>query len=386
MSTDCPVCGSASTRTLIAIDRVPVFCNVLYEHADEARSAAQAPMELRFCDSCTHCFNGRFDPSLVAYSPTYENALHFSATFRAYAQTLVERLVREHALHDADIVEVGCGDGTFLKQLCEAGGNRGWGFDPSREAGVDGPVTFVKEYYSETSSEVAADFVCCRHVLEHIGEPIPFLTSIAHTMRSGGDARGYFEVPNSLYTLRDHGIWDIIYEHCSYFSPVSLRTALNTGGFGCLRLEEEYGGQFLGADVNLSGGRATDEQTEQSEAEDIAALADAFARFHEETLAHWQKKLAGFADSGRRVVSWGAGSKGVTFLNLADRGHVVDRIADINPRKRGHFVPGGGQQVVSPDMLGADAPDTVILMNPVYRDEVGTMLSELGISCEIEVV
>ena len=55
----------------------------------------------------------------------------------------------------------------------------------------------------------------------------------------------FFEVPNSLYTLRDGGIWDLIYEHRSYFSPLSLARIFWGCGFEPLEIQETYGKQFL---------------------------------------------------------------------------------------------------------------------------------------------
>ena len=89
-----------------------------------------------------------------------------------YAQSLVERLVREHDLRGKYIVEIGCGGGELLAMLCERGGNRGVGFDPSQEpvelGGGAGSIRIVPDVYSERYLDEHVDFVCCRHVLEHL--------------------------------------------------------------------------------------------------------------------------------------------------------------------------------------------------------------------------
>ena len=55
----------------------------------------------------------------------------------------------------------------------------------------------------------------------------------------------FFEVPNGLFTLRDKGVWDLIYEHISYFTPASLARAFALSGFEVLDLQEAYDGQYL---------------------------------------------------------------------------------------------------------------------------------------------
>ena len=67
----------------------------------------------------------------------------------------------------------------------------------------------------------------------------------------------------------------------------------------------------------------------------------------------------------------------LTALGIgADR---VEQVVDINPHKQGMHVPGTGQQIVAPAALRVRPPDLVVLMNPVYRQEVGAELERLGL-------
>ena len=84
---------------------------------------------------------------------------------------------------------------------------------------------------------------------------------------------------------------------------------------------------------------------------------------------------------GERVVAWGAGSKGNTFLNLV--GQDVAAIVDINPKKRGKFVAGTGQPILAPDQLVESPPAAVVIMNPVYRTEIAASLDALGIESRL---
>ena len=44
---------------------------------------------------------------------------------------------------------------------------------------------------------------------------------------------------------------------------------------------------------------------------------------------------------------------------------------------------GTGQEVVSPEFLRDYKPDAVIVMNPIYKREIGETLEALGVSAEI---
>ena len=97
----------------------------------------------------------------------------------------------------------------------------------------------------------------------------------------------------------------------------------------------------------------------------------------------WQQRLGELSAAGRRGVVWGAGSKGVTFLNALNAGEEIAAVVDINPRKRGRHVPVSGHPVVAPADLVADPPATAIVLNPVYVDEIGAQLAELGLSTQV---
>ena len=83
-------------------------------------------------------------------------------------------------------------------------------------------------------------------------------------------------------------------------------------------------------------------------------------------LQHGRQRIDQSRSDRQRVVVWGAGAKGVMFLNLlkVTTGSGVDWVVDINPRKKGHFVPLRGQRIVGPDYLSQNSPDLVVVMNP----------------------
>ena len=69
---------------------------------------------------------------------------------------------------------------------------------------------------------------------------------------------------------------------------------------------------------------------------------------------------------GRPAVVWGAGSKGVAFLNTIDTADASDNVVDINPRKHGMHVAGTGQEIIGPAALKTADPSLIIVMNPNY--------------------
>jgi hypothetical protein len=60
----------------------------------------------------------------------------------------------------------------------------------------------------------------------------------------------------------------------------------------------------------------------------------------------------------------------------------IECVVDINPRKQGRYVAGTGQRIVPPEFLRDYRPGVIIVMNPVYRDEIREMTERLGVTAE----
>ncbi len=384
----CAACGSDELECFFSIPQTPVNCIVLRATREAALNAATGRIELGFCAICGAVSNIAFDPNLVDYDQRYDNSLHFSPTFRKYADGVAHDLVERYNLHGKNVIDLGCGNAEFLSLVCALGNNRGAGFDPSfiqgranLEAGKG--VRVVQDYYSERYAGYAADFVICRHVLEHIPNPKEFLRNVRGALRGNPEAAIFFELPNASFVLQKNGVWDILYEHCFYYSSGALRRLFSVCGFDVLNVSETFGRQYLCLEARVSSGETGLLGDAADDLDSMRADTLQFANAFRCQYAHWRRMLDRFAGEGKRVALWGAGAKGVMFLNAVGKVSSVEYIVDVNPHKSGSYIPGTGQRVVSPEFLKQYRPDVLLLANPNYRDEISRQVAAFGIAPDL---
>ncbi|GAB63294.1 MAG: methyltransferase domain-containing protein [Candidatus Jettenia sp.] len=384
--TQCPVCLSSQFSTFYTISHAPAHVGILWRSKEEALHCLRGDIELACCSDCGFISNIAFDSSLMEYTEEYDNSLHFSKYYQNYAESVAKRLVEDYQLYDKKIIEIGSGKGDFLSFICKIGKNYGTGFDPSYRGNLSpvqssDRITFIRDYYSANYSHYQGDLICSRHVFEHIPNPFEFLTALRSTINGQGNHPIlYFEVPNILLILKDLSVWDIIYEHCSYFGAASLERVFNLSKFDTIKLFESFGNQCIGIeatparDVGKSLARNSDKITE------LLTLVRDFSHKCKIKLEEWENTLQHIEQNNEGTVIWGAGSKSVSFLNILNIKDQITYVVDINPRKRGCYIPGTGQKIILPEELKNHIPDNVIVMNPLYKQEIQQQLNSLGLN------
>ncbi|MGA8870467.1 MAG: class I SAM-dependent methyltransferase [Candidatus Acidiferrales bacterium] len=384
----CPACGAGELESFFKLRDLPVNCIALCTTREAALKCPKGDIDLGFCRRCGAISNLVFDAARLTYDPSYDNSLHFSPSFQKYAESVARSLVDEYDLHSKNIIEVGCGSGQFLSLVCDLGNNRGVGFDPAfipgrADLNAGRGITIVRDYYSERHAEYAADFVICRHVLEHIAKPQQFLRRMRAALAGKPDAAIFFELPNASFVFQNNGIWDIIYEHCLYYSSGALARLFSTCGFDVQKVSSTFHGQYLCLEARVSSretGLFGDAGGELNlRWEDIRKFAEEYCS----SRTYWQDTLSGFGEQGKRVALWGAGAKGAMFLNAFGNIPSLEYIVDVNPHKCGLHIPGTGQKVVGPEFLKEYRPDVLLIANPNYRDEISGQCSALGINATL---
>lgn len=384
----CPACDGANLEPVYRTESIPVHSCILMNSPQAARAYPRRDLELAVCRDCGLVFNWLFNSSVVAYSPDFEESQHFSETFNTFACDLAKEITAKCGLTaDSHVIEIGCGKGEFLAELSRISGCTGIGIDPAfrddrHVRDQTDRLSFITEWFGPPHFDLRGDVVLCRHTLEHIAPVAEFMRSIRHFADGREGICVVFETPSVHRILEDGAFWDVYYEHVSYFTEASHAWLFRHCGFEVLKSKLVFGGQYIVQYAKPSIVRTAD----RYEAGSIVEHARLFADRARANKQHWEQTIAEAAASGRPVAIWGGGSKAVAFLSALSLPMDSIRVVDKNPYKQGRYLPGSGIGVLSPDKLAGEAPELVIAMNPIYRDEIDRDLAILGLAPALRAV
>ncbi len=333
-------------RELFRVDALPVLQNRMFDDRASALACARGDMRLVQDADTGLVHNAAFDPSLLVYDEHYQNEQGVSAVFGRHLDAVTAILQRH--LGGRSLIEVGCGKGAFLEHLQRAGFAI-TGIDPAYE----GQNPAIVKARFEAGLGLSADGVVMRHVLEHMQDPVGFLSAIAHA--NGGRGLVYIEVPCFDWICQHRAWFDIFYEHVNYFRLDDFQRMFGR----VLDSGRVFGGQYLYVVADLASLRAP-----RAGPGSAVVFPDNFLRGID---------TAARRAAARPATVWGGASKGVIFtLHLQRHGVTPARVIDISPAKQGKFLAASGLEVLSPaqGMAGMQAGDDVFVMNSNYRDEI----------------
>ena len=134
-------------------------------------------------------------------------------------------------------MDIGTGDGAFLKELLAAGFETVSGIEPST-APIEKADPSIRQlihqdvFRSSSFQPDSLSLITCFQTIEHLADPLSFCSHVYRALKPGGALFliGHNRRAASAKLLgRKSPIFDI--EHLQLFSPASMRALLDSAGF-----------------------------------------------------------------------------------------------------------------------------------------------------------
>lgn len=165
-------------RELYRAEQLPVFQNRIYRTAAAARNCMRGDLVLVQDPRTGLVYNAAFQPELIEYDADYQNEQAASSVFRTHLDEITA--IIERHFRGRSLLEVGCGKGYFLEHLLAKGFDV-TGVDPAYD-GANPRV--IKSRFSRDAG-LRGEGLVLRHVLEHIPQPVVFLTELREANDGG---------------------------------------------------------------------------------------------------------------------------------------------------------------------------------------------------------
>lgn len=380
----CRLCGSTSLRGFVDLGATPPCERFLTAEQLEWPELTY-PLHARVCRDCLLVQL----PPLITPEDTFTDYAYFSSysdSWVAHAGRYVAEVAHRLELgSDSFVVEVASNDGYLLQHLVRRY-VRCLGIEPSVNVGeaarARGVPTLTAFLTPDTAAAVraehgAADLVVANNVYAHIPDVVGFTKGLRTLVADDGWVS--IEVQHLLPLVRDAKFDTIYHEHFQYYTVLTARRALASGGLALVDVQEldTHGGSIrLWARPRETAGSPSPAVAELLAAEAEAGLAswaghDGFAASVGRVRADLLRFLLDAAAEGRSVVGYGAPGKGNTLLNYCGiRTDLLRYTVDRNPYKHGRFTPGVRIPIHPPERIAADRPDYVLVLPWNLRAEL----------------
>ena len=383
----CRLCNNTSIFDFFQLPPVPTQDGVMLSTKTAALKAPMGRIDLRFCKACGFIRNEGYDPAKISFDD-YDFSNDHSPLFKSFVDQLCDRLIEQYDLRGKTILDIGCGDGVFLKTLCEKGGNTGIGIDPGfdhskRKLSGNENITFIRNYYSEEFNHLKPDFIACRLVIDLLEDQTAFLKMVRKNLENHPSAIFYVEVPNASYTFEDRIIWNVVYEHGAWYTPLSFAYQFEYCGFEVLNIAPCWNDELLGIEVRSCPIEERVKLPHPSNLKHLEQIVEGFNQDFNQLIKQCQDRIGEIQKKKIKTIAWGAGARAVTFFNLFDIIEEVPYIVDININRHGKYLPGSAQEIVAPEFVISYQPELVIITNPTYANEIIGQIETLGINPEI---
>lgn len=147
--------------------------------------------------------------------------------------------------HITEILEIGCGGCTILKEL-KSLGYKVTGIDPSpfaQKCAEEKGINIIQEFFRPDLINKNYDLVYFSDVLEHVFDPTTFLRNLSDSLCENSII--IIAVPDATTESISGDYSMLMHQHISYFTELSLKKTILRAGLSCISIQKAgYGGSL----------------------------------------------------------------------------------------------------------------------------------------------
>lgn len=387
MYRSCPICGSNKSENLRKVRMYQL----------ESQVSLPSAYEVVCCSNCGFTY-ADVDTSQNDYDEYYKNCNIYAdnAELKITEENRDEEFANAYALFadkvqpDANIIDIGCGNGDFLIYLKQKGFRNLCGMDPSKQAikkliqkGIKGNCRGVFEPIGE-EDKGAFDVVISIGVIEHMYDINKYLLQVKQFLNK--EHKTYFLcVCPSVEGFEKDMFAEPNYfnqEHINYFSKISLDNLLNQ--YGLFRVHEniyfDIGSENSREQVIMALYETKDENCRVIY-DDISkrSMKNYFSKITVQE-NEVECKINNLLSLSKNLVVWGCGAYAMQIIEkypaFAEK---INFFVDSNTAKQGIYI--GSKAVYSPECIDNSEETVIIICSMMNRDEIEEQVKSTWSKC-----
>jgi SAM-dependent methyltransferase len=380
--TRCRISGSSHLISVLNLGE-QVLTGIFPRHPQQ--SVTKGPLEVLWCpDSGLLQLRHSYSVEEM-YGDNYGYRSGLNASMVMHLQAKSRSIERIRPLRGGDwVLDIGSNDGTLLNSY-QTQGLRRVGIDPTAEKFREfySPnIILVADFFSfdrylEASGNQLAKVITSVAMFYDLEDPGAFVCDVRRSLAP--DGIWHFEQSYMPSMLRTNSYDTVCHEHLEYYSLGVVHRLLERHGLRIIdvQMNSVNGGSFAVTachnDAPFSTSRGIIDWLLQQETNFSLDSPTPYRRFEERVFEHradLQRLIQMLVDDGKRVVGYGASTKGNVLLQFCKFGpQHLNAIAEVNPDKFGTWTPGTHIPIISEAEAHAMSPDYFLVL-PWHFKEV----------------
>lgn len=345
------------------------------------------PLDLFKCKHCKLIQLSRVAPAKDMYGSGYGYWTGLSPLMINHMKKKVKRLNNSKQLKKfSRVLDIGSSDPTFLNLLRKSKNNLDlFAIDPSsakfKKSFTQKKINLIVDYFSKKKID---DYLKLKNISL---KKFSLITSFAMFYDINDPNSFCKDVKNML---EDNGIWivefsyfplllknltydQINHEHVTYYTLTTLKNILNKNGLKILDInfnDINGGSAEVTVSKNSSKHKPSIERINSILKEESFINFESYKKFNLR-LDNVKKVVNNFLENNKKVVGYGASTKGNIILNHCGiKSDKIKHICDGNIQKIGNYTPGSNIKIITKKRMRKMKPDYLFVLIWSFRSEV----------------